>query len=99
MNTVDISELIAPAREPEITRSPDDMTMDELHDYLGSPEFAERAAVMRRRVETGEVMTMEYLAHGLGLPFLFFAECVAIKVLEKDPTVQITISNDKGVIN
>ncbi len=74
--------------------NPDNMTPEELLEYLESPDFARRSFEMRKRVEAGESMTLEHLAAGLGLPFMFFAGCLAKKMLERAPGSRVLISNE-----
>jgi hypothetical protein len=44
------------------------------------PDFAERCRATNARIESGEAMTMQYLADQLGIPFEFFAAASGIAV-------------------
>lgn len=41
-------------------------------------DFDERCRLTRQRLESGEPMTVEYIADQLGLSFEFFATCMAV---------------------
>jgi hypothetical protein len=41
-------------------------------------DFEARCAAMRRRLESGEPMTIEYIAGQLGMPFELFAAACAV---------------------
>lgn len=74
----------------------EDMTPDEITAWMASDEFAERSRIMNARIEAGEIMTLEGIAHELGLPWLFFAGCLAAEVRRQAPDTIAAIS-DAGV--
>ena len=44
------------------------------------PDFAARCRATNARIESGEAMTLQYLADQLGIPFEFFAAAQAIAI-------------------
>ena len=67
----------------------------QLRRYLGSKKFAARARETRELLETNVPITLEQIANYLGLPFEFFAICLAQKALEIDPCAVVVIDDHK----
>ena len=67
----------------------------QLRRYLGSKKVAARARETRELRETTVPITVEQIANYLGLPFEFFAICLAQKALEIDPCAGVVIDDHK----
>lgn len=58
-----------------------------LHDYLALPSFAARCREVRADLEGGVPMSLEQIAHRLGLPFGEFIEHLSAEIFRQAPDV------------
>lgn len=76
----------------------DDMTEDEIQEWVATLEFSSLCRQLNERVSAGEPMTMEYMAHFLRVPWMFFAGALAGQVHKMSPETAIYIDDTKGAL-
>jgi len=85
--------IIARDARPPAVPTPDGMGDAELVAYLESTEFKNRSAAVRRRTARGGDLSDEQMASMLGLPFDFYALCLAQTLLAKQPSAIVLFTD------
>lgn len=93
MNGLQMSARPAVLERVKLTLTPDHMTDAEVLAWIAQPAFDTACRDIGARLQTGERMTAEEVAAGVGLPWRVFANCLGLMILLAIPDAIVRIED------